>query len=293
MPPIVLYTPRDLVKKASTQALYPAPTQGIEPPPSEKRVLVGRDHAYIYQPQDCVLSSVLLDAASTPVTRFPIQEPGNTFVYNGDRNLLALALGHPVVAQSFNIYYLHWDYNSTHCVQLKSHANYFITAALRGCSIFVAGDPASPTVYHLNANEVGADWDDKAAAQEEKIQTMNSRFESTNQALGVSMEGMASATMKDYMPDMLNDAGLAKLRQKHGVDGRKWYHVKANAFRSFWKVDQDELLQFGTVFGVREQRKWAFYFQQRTRHDYEYKSWMSGRPRYAEWTVSCRKFWPA
>lgn len=306
MAPVTLYKTSDLVKKASSQALFPWVVPGTVLPASRKQSLVGLKRlmkgrgldphgleATVYDAQNCVVSGTLQEASGIDSNTMPIIEPGNPFFYNGDANLLALVMGQPPVAQSFNLYYLHWGFDSTHCVRLGSHANYFITAALQGCSIFVTGDPASPTVYHLNANSVNVNGGTEAQSQQAKVRAMNSRFDAARKVMGGSQQSSASATMTDYMPGMLSVAGTTQLEQEHGVSGTSWYHLKTHAFRSFWKVDQDFLVQYGTVFGVRESGRWSFYFQRRTRHGYRYKTWTSGKVDHGEWDVRCERFWPA
>ncbi|RKI40788.1 hypothetical protein D7Y27_19875 [Corallococcus sp. AB004] len=301
---VPLYKPQDLVKKASKQAVFPSLT--VPAPPSQQRSLVGLKRlmhernldphgleATVYDTQGCVLSGALHEAVDLSENTNPITEPGTGVMFNGDHHLLALVVGGPVVAQSFDIYYLHWGFDSTHCVRLGSHANYFVTAALQGCSIFVTGDPASPTVYHLNANSAGANAPNEAARYQAKIQVMEARFNAARRTLGGSQQSSASASMHDYMPGMLSTAGTTQLEYERGVSGAPWYDVGTHGFRSFWKVDQDELMQFGTVFGVRESGRWSFYFQKRSRHEYRYKTWMSGRARHAEWSAECHRFWPA
>ncbi|NOK17500.1 hypothetical protein [Corallococcus carmarthensis] len=301
---IPLYKPQDLVKKAATQAVFPALM--VAPPPSQQRSLVGLKRlmhdrnldpkgleATVYDTRGCVLSGALHEAADLSQNTHTITEPGTGVIFNGDHNLLALLVGGPVVAQSFNIYYLHWGFDSTHCVRLGADANYFVTAALQGCSIFVTGDPTSPTVYHLNANAAGANAPNDAARYQAKVQVMEARFNAARKVMGGNQQSSASASMLDYMPGMLSVAGTAQLEYDHGVSGTSWHHVGTHAFRSFWKVDQDELMQFGTVFGVRKEGRWSFYFQKRSRHEYRYKTWMSGSARHAEWTAECRRFWPA
>ncbi|MGE6762846.1 hypothetical protein ACQKGO_32855 [Corallococcus interemptor] len=306
MAPVTLYKPSDLVKKASSQALFPWVVPGTALPTSRQQSLVGLKRlmkgrgldphgleATVYDTQSCVVSGTLLEASGIDSDALPIFEPGNPNFYNGDENLLALVMGQPPVAQSFNLYYLHWGFDSTHCVRLGSHANYFITAALQGCSIFVTGDPASPTVYHLNASSETVDGGTDDQVTQAKVQAMRSRFSAARKVMGGSETSSASAAMTDYMPGMLNAAGTAQMEQERGVSGASWYHLRTHAYRSFWKVREDELLQFGTVFGVRESGRWSFYFQRRTRHAYSYKTWTSGRANHSSWDVRCERFWPA
>ena len=54
-----------------------------------------------------------------------------------------------------NAYYLHYQENGICWMKLnnKGDARLFLTPLLEGCSIFIFGDPSTPTVSHVNWSE--------------------------------------------------------------------------------------------------------------------------------------------
>jgi hypothetical protein len=224
--------------------------------------------------------------------------------YHDVGNLLVMHITtHRQNANALPVYYLPWAGDQMFRMKLKpspNHAkrtdtwffgllggdvitpNIFVTAAVQGCSVFVEGDPASPVVYHVNAggtNPTGGATntsDNRMFVQtvQFKADYMTSRMQMASQRYPktTSTHAPDSAHLMDYMPGMAPN-NLTWLTDK--------YKRKLNS-------DDVTVLQFGTIFGLREQNTWVFYRQTRTLLDYKVGDHWKTEFR----DPVCLRFWP-
>ena len=219
-------------------------------------------------------------------------------------------------AGAFPVYYLPWSINQMFRMKLKPSPkhpkkneswffglaggdtivpNIFVTAAVQGCSVFVRGDPESPLVYHVNASGKNppsgatlatandAEFLEAARFKHRAMKQWTALAQGEHPKEGPKVGGVrrapaqsftGSAQLRDYMPQMKPTA-LQGLQQAYEEE--------------YPTADLVEVSQFGTVFGFRADRDWAFYRQTRT----TVSSRTSG-----EWTDEfrdpvCIKFWPS
>lgn len=196
--------------------------------------------------------------------------------------------------------------------------NFFLTAAVNGCSVFVEGTPDQPTVYHANAAGVGSGSLDDGTAFEiagriqEKTMNMRDRFKdfashhvkaprgsrphpdpvlpretNMNQYLMIPGSELHAEDEKEL---------LAHVAKKHKIRGRK---SKVTKFNTNEVIISDFK---GTVFGFRSGSTghWAFYYQKLVEFaHYRKKSFFSKSSNAKNWQftqnmilVSCEQFWP-
>lgn len=209
--------------------------------------------------------------------------------------------------------------------------DYFFTAPLTGCSVFIEGPRDQPTVYHANAKSHAGTFANQLTRkqfvelQQAKVEEMEKRFAafSTQQEkksrglvrLGPGKSGR-EASMLDYMsrahsPDFPNELEEVVSKATNG----KYSKIEVAGQKIV--VTHTE----GTVFGVRAYGEWTFYFQKRVRiqhlvNDYQVGVGNQGSIRYGvswlnpvdywswarqSWRVqneiwlplTCREFWPA
>ena len=235
-------------------------------------------------------------------------------------------------------YWLPWSENQIYRMTLRPSSkvndgvdpDYFFTAPVSGCSIFVEGPPEQPTVYHANAQTHGGDYDGLAAKaykrlQKEKADYMRQRYlalSATHEKRGKGVTTAGPGNPREVsalhylnrgfqpdFPDDLQEVVDTLVGNKH----RKNVVIDENLGKI--KVKTAE----GTVFGVRKDGTWKFYFQKRVLVTYlvnEQKEEVAGQTltewgksffdqsAWARWlnpkwrketswmTLSCAQFWP-
>lgn len=157
------------------------------------------------------------------------------------------------------MYFLPWDEGGA-IVKLRIPAegelgvdpNIFFTAAINGCSVFVQGDPASPTVYHAGGNTGRSTHNDAA------------RF--WRHALGKHIASSRTAKARGIIKGEVNKTHYIKTPGTIG-------NSTTPTAEHYEKELQDRLNQrgsftvtmvnpWGCVFGVREAGTWKFYLQE-------------------------------
>lgn len=140
---------------------------------------------------------------------------------------------------SIRCYFLPWRQNQITHMALGNDADFFFTATLDGCSVYVVGAESSPVVYHANA---------KGAPD--------------------------PARQSDYMGRLVTLAffnGMiprpVALQKKNVVPAlsKQIYHANAADFRPGVESEDPTAPYFNTganVFGFREEGRWSFYYQQ-------------------------------
>jgi hypothetical protein len=125
----------------------------------------------------------------------------------------------------------------------------FFTAAINGCSVFVNGDPARPTVTHAGisegstpyGNEAGDFWRDLLMVHQLQKGSHGDVTYEVNKAHYVN------ATSKAKMTWTINSARY-----------RRWLSNLPDDM----PMALEEVQPFGCVFGVRYGRLWSFYLQE-------------------------------
>jgi hypothetical protein len=234
--------------------------------------------------------------------------PANALLYVGgdtgddyakDIGLMVMRVRYDRDANTFPVYYLPWQQNRLFRMKLKPspknptkleneivEPEIFITAALQGCSIIVSGDPEEPVVYHVNA-----------------VNTTGPKGENLNSETDLGFLKAAQAK-RDHMLNLYDMARTQYPKEGRRVEGKRpeqTFVSKAVHLTDYMLGDMhtpNEALvarfvgdiggsvdQFGTVFGVRSDRKWKFYRQTRTRvsRTGEIPKWL---------TPVCLPFWP-
>ncbi len=208
--------------------------------------------------------------------------------------------------------------------------DYFFTAPLTGCSVFVEGPPDQPIVYHANAKRHSGTFATQLTRQQflrlqqAKVEEMQKRFGafSTQQEkqsrgevrLGPGESGRQTS-MLDYMSRAHSSEFSNELEEVVSA-ATKGEYTRIEIAGQKIVVTHAE----GTVFGVRRKGDWTFYFQKRVRiqhlvNDYQSSvakqgflrygvSWLNPfdywnwaqqcwRVQAAMWLpLTCKEFWP-
>ena len=204
----------------------------------------------------------------------------------GDRSNVEVQLQRDYEEGLVPAYWLPWEENKIIRTALRPSKkakgtlkdvdpDFFFTAPLNGCSIFVEGTLQQPTVYHANARAHAGSFTTDLTKQQfkklqqDKIEEMQRKYAAMVQAHPKeSRDGSKSlytkqAAMTDYLsrghsplfPSDLEEvvrAATGGKVSKIEIAGKKI--VVSNAE--------------GTVFGVRRKGDWAFYYQKRVRYEY-------------------------
>lgn len=176
------------------------------------------------------------------------------------------------------VFWLPYRQNSNYRMTLEPNVgdpqpNFFLTACVDGCSVYVEGTRAKPTVHHVNAADIKFDPGDGTApygttgdfakdtnAFHAKDVHMtndvdNSRKPKTVNNNVVGLQQAKYVKNDDYM---LRDPVL--LQQQKAL-----MTTNARSVVSPKAVDKADLMTQGTVFGIRDTGtgEWTFYFQRR------------------------------
>jgi len=160
----------------------------------------------------------------------------------------------------------------------------FLTAALSGCSVYVKGPAAKPTIFHCGT-------------QHETVGSKASLFwDSVMKQLGHDPEDLSVVHNKDYTVPKRGDAAEMKEATRRQETAKS---VLQKTFKS--TLDVEEVSTWGSVFGVRDGRSWMFYMQENCTVTYHKirKSKHLGRrisdgpPRIYSRPMFCRQIFPA
>lgn len=161
--------------------------------------------------------------------------------------------------EALPIYFLPWD-ESGAIVKLRLPAkgahdpdpDIFFTAAINGCSVFVQGQPDTPTVYHAGGNTGRSNHNDAANFWRRALMN-HMRNSGTAHARG-KLEGEVNKTHYIKTP---------------GTEGNSTTPI-AEAYERELKARLNKKGSFevtmvnpwGCVFGIRKGTNWAFYLQE-------------------------------
>ncbi|HEX7153192.1 MAG TPA: BLF1 family deaminating toxin [Thermoanaerobaculia bacterium] len=223
----------------------------------------------------------------------------------GDQTLVEIQLQSAEDRELETAYWLPWAENQIIRTALRPSQkasgalrgvdpDYFFTAPLTGCSVFVEGTRDQPTVYHANAKSHAGTFATSLTKrqfvelQQAKVAEMERRYGafSTQQekpSRGHVRPGPSGreSTMLDYMSRAHSSNFGNELEEvvSKATNGR---FTKIEIAGQKIVVTNAE----GTVFGVRRRGEWTFYFQKRVRiqhlvNDYQATVGKQGWFRYA------------
>ena len=155
------------------------------------------------------------------------------------------------------MYFLPWNPNGG-AVQMElpdepmgtpyhKHPMIFMTAMLSGCSVFVAGSPKNPTVYHCGT--------DSATPQNNSAADF---WKAVIKELGVDPGKAKAIHNVDYITAKHHDSGAQKARNDQ-AKGKLNRHYGNHRKQS---LEIESVQGWGAVFGIRTNRDWAFYLQE-------------------------------
>lgn len=180
------------------------------------------------------------------------------------------------------IFYLPFQMNKTTRMKLEADAGhggqevqFFATATIDGCSVYIEGPPAAPKVSHLNASNVApANAGESEAAKLARVQQKSAAMDVR---LGRVKKGVATVIeRKDYIADTA--AGQTML--KTGFANRK--HIAPALVLDYQP--------FGAVVGVKNAGTWTFYLQKCGR--FRYTDVARGKDVDEFMVLEARECWP-
>lgn len=193
-------------------------------------------------------------------------------VSNGQGNVVNLMKEDDVTEWGIEMYYLPWEAQAVSSVTLPedSEGNYFVTASLSGCSVFVRGNAVNPTIYHAGCEsksnyELTELW--RAC-----IRKLGENHPTPN-AYGIDKYDYKKARAGGFK----RDTSLQEAIYSHNYSG-------------FKKLTVIESL--GCVIGMKKKdtKRWDFYIQERCQ--YKILEIQTGQS-IKYWTpVSLRRFFP-
>jgi hypothetical protein len=169
------------------------------------------------------------------------------------------------VADMFPVWFLPWASNNVTRMRIPSSdellrrgratgkkmvdPDIFFTAAINGCSVFVTGDPTSPTVWHGG--------------------TEQARSSPKNNSQVPSFQGLDSAMhWRRIVAQASGGRPGAEVNKGHYTNYQNTDHThESMAYMQFLKNNQqktlriDTVVPMGSIFGVRTAGRWAFYLQ--------------------------------
>jgi hypothetical protein len=182
-------------------------------------------------------------------------------------------------------YYLPYRRNGTTRMKLNEPAgyagdpiNFFATATIDGCSVYVEGPAGSPKVAHTNASNVapapamGVVESDlqKAARIGLKIQNMDVR-------MNIIKKGVSTVVER---PDYIEDYGPGQTAMRQQFANSKGIPL----------AQVTSYQPFGAVIGIRSGGNWTFYLQKNGTFDY--RPAPMGALVSAYMVLSATEFWP-
>jgi hypothetical protein len=181
------------------------------------------------------------------------------------------------------LYYLPWGPNQAYRMTLTppegatEDPDFFLTAEVNGCSIFIDGPPTAPTVYHLNArDEAGslADHNMRDGAKglkktvKKKISKMEKTFKKARKkhpAMGGNADAARTVNMNHYLKPLLDadafDQFVNQLRQEFPIAVDAPPIMRKNGKGVLMRPADPIIDGKAAVFGIRHKKKktWSFY----------------------------------
>jgi hypothetical protein len=174
------------------------------------------------------------------------------------RGGLALDVAQGGLADWVPIYFLPWDSKKIYSMNLPrkgsdADPHIFFTAAINGCSVFVRGDPKSPTVYHAGIN---TDMHGNLAYAAPKFWKDFLKFVAAKEGIDVDTGKVGEVNTTDYMNQFLatKTADKTTLRVELYKDWLESSHKD--------KLRVETVSPWGCVFGIRTGDAWKFYLQE-------------------------------
>jgi hypothetical protein len=158
------------------------------------------------------------------------------------------------------IYFLPWGSKKICSLEIpdkpedaKDHPRVFFTAALSGCSIFVRGTPAHPTVYHAG---IDSSKDGKLPYAAPSFWRDFLMYVSRKEGHPLNPGDFGEVNTTDYINQFLAEKGSEKttLRAELYKDWLKQTHRK--------ELSIEDVSPWGCVFGIRTGKLWKFYLQE-------------------------------
>jgi hypothetical protein len=175
-------------------------------------------------------------------------------------------------------------------LRLEQGPSIFFTAAINGCSVFVEGQPSSPTVYHAG---ITLPWPPMNDTVPQQVRTARGDPAVVWRELYWSVSSVASRPSRqdfkevnkaDYVFDgTLNQPNDVKTTRKaQQLEGRL---RRLPAWRD---AEIERCSPWGCVFGVRTNRDWTFYLQENVTlaYDVGQSSFATSRP------IGLKSFYP-
>ena len=189
----------------------------------------------------------------------------------------------PLGKRSFPLFYVDWEMNKTYKTKLESSkdsANFFLTAEISGCSIFIEGDPKKPVIYHSNANREQLRGVDVSKMSKDEKTSAKFDLKASKMAKEVKQSKQKTVhygrpTVKGrYIkgPDYLDNIGDAEKQAVKAFSSHS-KHASGVDPKFARKKKYQRLGTEGTVFGLRDTKtfKWKFYVQKRVWGIIEFK----------------------
>jgi hypothetical protein len=134
--------------------------------------------------------------------------------------------------------------------------NIFFTAAINGCSVFVRGDPRSPTVTHAGISQTQTPYGNDPSTFWRHL--LEAHLAANNVFAGKTWE----VNNTDY----INQTGISGGAQTANTDAYlQWLKTLPSG-----PITVSHVVPWGCVFGIRYGRLWSFYLQENaTVHTYK------------------------
>lgn len=139
-------------------------------------------------------------------------------------------------------YYLPWKNGLAYAVRLDDGADFFATAKVNGCCVYVTGDRASPMVIHANYNPQEAHTKDRLFPPKQSLANLN-----PTQMGEVYTKHHFKQYTRFYgnLAHKLVDDGVLERTKPISVYDPEFYLARGGV---------------ATMFGVRKNGQWTFYF---------------------------------
>jgi hypothetical protein len=124
----------------------------------------------------------------------------------------------------------------------------FFTAGINGCSVFVRGDPRSPTITHAGISQGQTPYGNDPASFWRDLLTSNLAGQNIH----------AGKTWEVNNTDYINQTGVSGGAQTANTDEYlKWLKTLPSG-----PITVSHVVPWGCVFGIRYGRLWSFYLQE-------------------------------
>ncbi len=242
-----------------------------------------------------------------------LQVPINTNCYSAV--LSDTTPGHNDAANWFTVFYLPWGGGKTFRITLKNRQqnmqdpDIFITSEVNGCSVFVEGSRAEPTVYHVNnsggtsptSGSLQPAWDNFFAPKQQRmtdwVEDVPAPKSIRQDPTLLTQNPPKAVHARNYM-DLVHTHRPTDSRTPRG-DVRteiKGKHQQAKKIT----ITKTIYAPCGTVFGIRENGEWTFYYQRKATMFFMWnatrgflkKKITKGQAIARQYVIDCEEFWP-